>query len=106
LLLSALWAVAWLRTDLIPQFGAETLPPAQGHAALFSVFAAVAASIAVARHVEFPRGRRAWACASIGVSLFVVPAVLAACAQGWVSKLDQVAAFSLTPVFAVVLSHT
>jgi drug/metabolite transporter (DMT)-like permease len=103
LLLSALWAVASLRTDLIPQFGAETLPPAQGQAALFSVFAAVAASIAVAQHVEFPRGRRAWACASIGIGLFVVPAVLAAYAQGWVSKLDQVAVFSLTPVFAVIL---
>jgi drug/metabolite transporter (DMT)-like permease len=103
LLLSALWAVAWLRTDLIPQFGAEALPPAQGQAALFSVFAAVAASIAVAQHVEFPRGRRAWACAGIGVGLFVVPAVLTACAQGWVSKLEQVAVFSLTPVFAVIL---
>ena len=103
LLLSALWAVASLRTDLIPQFGAETLPPALGQAALFSVFAAVAGSIAVAQHVEFPRGSRAWACASIGVGLFVVPAVLAAYAQGWVSKLDQVAVFSLTPVFAVIL---
>lgn len=103
LLLSSLWAVAWLRTDLIPQFGAETLSPVQGQAALFSVFAAVAASTAVARHVEFPRGRRAWACASIGVGLFVVPAVLATYAQGWVSKLDQVAVFSLTPVFAVIL---
>jgi drug/metabolite transporter (DMT)-like permease len=103
LLLSALWAIAWLRTDLIPQFGAETLPPAQGQAALYSVFAAVAASIAVAQHFEFPRGRRAWACASIGVGLFVVPAVLAAYAEGWVSKLDEVAVFSLTPVFTVVL---
>ena len=80
-----------------------TLPPAQGQAALFSVFAVVAAGIAVAQHIEFPRGRRAWACAGIGVGLFVAPAVLAACAQGWVSALDQVAVFSLTPVFAVVL---
>ncbi len=103
LLLSALWAAASLRTDLIPQFGAETLPTAQVQAALFSVFAAVAASIAVAQHVEFPRGRRAWACAGIGVGLFVVPAGLTACAQGWVSKLEQVAVFSLTPVLAVVL---
>ena len=103
LLLSALWAVASLRTDLIPQFGAETLSTAQVQAALFSVFAAVAASIAVAQHVEFPRGRHAWACAGIGVGLFVVPAGLTACAQGWVSKLERVAVFSLTPVLAVVL---
>jgi hypothetical protein len=65
LLLSALWAVSSLRTDLFPQFGADLLSPAQHQAALFSVFAAVAASIAVARRVEFPRGRRAWACAGI-----------------------------------------
>jgi drug/metabolite transporter (DMT)-like permease len=103
LLLSAFWAAAWLRRNLIPHFGADTLSPAQGQAALFSVFAALAASIAVVKRVEFPRGRRAWACASIGVGLFVIPAVLAACAQGWVSELDRVAVFSLTPVFAVVL---
>lgn len=103
LLLSALWAVDWLRTDLIPRFGAETLPPAQSQAALFTAFVAVSASITLARRVSFPRGRHAWECAGIGVGLFVVPAVLAACAEGWVSKLDQVAVFSLTPVFAVVL---
>lgn len=103
LLLSALWAVGWLRTELIPHLGADTLSPAQDQAALFSVFAIVAASIAVAQRVEFPRGRRGWACASIGVGLFVVPGLLAACAQGSVSQLDRVAVFSLTPVFAVVL---
>jgi drug/metabolite transporter (DMT)-like permease len=101
LLLSALWAVASLRTDLLPHFSADTLSPVQDQAVLFSVFAAMAASIAVARRVEFPRGRRAWACAGIGLGLFVVPTVLAA--QGWVSTLDRVAVFSLTPVFAVVL---
>lgn len=103
LLLSGLWAAAWLRADLMPNFGADILPPAQEQAALFSVFAAVAASIAVVRHAEFPRGRRAWACASIGIALFVVPAALVACAQDGVSRLDRVAVFSLTPVFTVVL---
>lgn len=33
----------------------------------------------------------------------MVPAALVACAQGWVSTLDRVAVFLLTPVFAVVL---
>jgi drug/metabolite transporter (DMT)-like permease len=103
LLLSALWAVASLRTDLFPSLGADSLSPAPRQAALFSVFAAVAASIAVARRLEFPRGRRAWACAGIGLGLFVVPVALVACAQGWVSALDRVVVFSLTPVFAVVL---
>ena len=49
LLLSALWTIASLRTDLLPHFGSDTLSPVQGQAVLFSVFAAVAASIAVAR---------------------------------------------------------
>jgi len=39
----------------------------------------------------------------LGLGLFVVPAALAACTEGWVSTLDRVAVFSLTPVFAVVL---
>lgn len=103
LLLSALWAFASLSSTLIPHFGADALAPAQRQAVLFSVFAAVAASIAGAHRAEFPRGCRAWACAGIGVGLFVIPAALAACALGWVSNLDRVAVFSLTPVFAVVL---
>jgi drug/metabolite transporter (DMT)-like permease len=103
LLLSALWALASLRTDLLPHFGSNTPSPVQRQAVLFSVFAAVAASIAVARRVEFPRGRRAWACAGIGLGLFVVPTTLAAYAQDWVSTLDRVAVFSLTPIFAIVL---
>jgi drug/metabolite transporter (DMT)-like permease len=36
------------------------------------------------------------------VILFAAPVVLAAAAQGWVSRLERVAIFSLTPVFAVV----
>jgi drug/metabolite transporter (DMT)-like permease len=103
LLLSALWAAASLRTDLFPSVGADSLSPAACQAALFSVFAAVAASIAVARRAKFPQKRHAWACACIGLGLFVVPAALVACAQASVSTLDRVAVFSLTPVFAVVL---
>jgi drug/metabolite transporter (DMT)-like permease len=103
LLLSALWAGASLRTNFLPHFGADTLSPVQGQAVLYSVLAAVAASMAVARRVEFPRQRHAWACACVGLGLFVVPAALAACAQGLVPTLDRVAVFSLTPVFAVVL---
>lgn len=103
LLLSALWAVAWLRADLFPQFGANTVPLALRQAILFCVFVVVAGPIAVARRAEFPRGRSAWACAAFGLMLFVVPAALAAFAQDYLSSLDRVAVFSLTPVFAVVL---
>ena len=41
--------------------------------------------------------------AGIGLLLFAVPTLIAAFAQGWVSQLERVAIFSLTPVFAVVL---
>lgn len=103
LLLSALWAVASLRTDLFPSLGGDSLSPVPRQAVLFSVFAAAAVSIAVARRVEFPPKRHAWACACIGLGLFVVPAALVVCAQGRISTRDRVAVFSLTPVFAVVL---
>jgi drug/metabolite transporter (DMT)-like permease len=103
LLLSALWAVSSLLRELNPHLGADSLAPAQRQAALFSVFAVVAAFIAVAHRAEFPRGRRAWANAAIGLGLFVIPSTLVACARSWVSNLDRVVVFSLTPVFAVVL---
>jgi drug/metabolite transporter (DMT)-like permease len=103
LLLSALWAIASLRTDLFPSFGADSLSPVPRQAVVFFVFAAVAASIAAARRAEFPRKRQSWACVCVGIGLFVAPAALVACAQGWISTLDRVAIFSLTPVFAVVL---
>jgi len=103
LLLSVLWAIGSLEKELFPHFDADTLSAAPRQAMFYSVFAALAASVAVARRIEFPRGRHAWACAGIGVGLFVVPAALVACTQGSVSTLDRVAIFSLTPVFAVVL---
>ena len=103
MLLSAFWTAASLRTELFPAFGTDGLPPALRQAVLFFLFAAVAGSLSVARHVEFPRGRYAWACAGIGFGLFVVPAALVALAQGWLPTLARVALFSLTPVFAVVL---
>lgn len=103
LLLSVLWAVASLEKDLFPQFDAAAASPAQRQAMFYSVFAALAASVAKARRIEFPRGRHAWACAAIGIGLFVVPAALDACTEGLVSTLDRVAIVALTPVFAVVL---
>src|SRR5689334_2022787 len=78
MVLSALWAADSLRGDLFPHFGVESLSSAQRQAVLYSVFAAVAACLAVARRVEFSRGRSAWACAGVGVGLFVVPSALGA----------------------------
>jgi drug/metabolite transporter (DMT)-like permease len=103
LLLSALWAADSLRGGLFPHFPVESLSSAQRQAVLYSVFASVAACLAMARRVEFPRGRSAWACAGVGLGFFVVPSALGFFVQDWVSALDRVAIFSLTPVFAVVL---
>ena len=103
LLLSALWAADSLRGDLFPEFRVESLSSAQRQAVLYSVIAAVAACLAVARRVEFPRGRSAWVCAGVGLGFFVVPSALGAFVQDWVSALDRVAIFSLTPVFATIL---
>lgn len=103
LLLAVLWALSSLSPDLLPQSTGEILGPMQRQAALFSVFTVLAASIGLARRLNFPRGRQALACAGIGLGLFVVPSILVSFAQGTISALDRVAVFSLTPVFAVVL---
>ena len=103
LLLSSLWALASLLPDLVPQVRANSPSPALTQAALFTVFAAIASSVTLARHAAFPRGRRAWACALVGIGLFVVPSLLAMVTQDFVSSVDRVAAFALTPIFAVVL---
>lgn len=103
LLLAVLWAVSSLSSDLLPHSTGEMPGPMQRQAALFSVFAVLAAFIALARRLHFPRGRRALACAGTGLGLFVVPSILVFFAHGAISALDRVAVFSLTPVFAVVL---
>ena len=103
LLLSGLWAISSLSSDLLPHLSEDSLSPSLRQAALFSVFASIAGGIAVARGLKFPRGRFALACCAIGLGLFVLPSVLASLAQGAISALDRVAVFSLTPVFAVVL---
>lgn len=103
LLLSGLWAISSLSSELLPHSSGAMLSAMQRQAALFSGFAALAACIAIARRLNFPRGRLAWACAGVGLGLFVLPSVLVFFAQGTISTLDRVAVFSLTPVFAVVL---
>lgn len=103
LLLSASWAADSLRGDLFPRFEVESLSSTQRQAVLYSMFAAVAACLAVARRVKFPRGRSAWASVSVGLGFFVVPSALGAFVKDWVSTLDRVAILSLTPVFAAVL---
>lgn len=103
LLLSGLWAVASLSPDLLAHFSGDTISPALRQAGLYFAFAAVAAFTAMARRLDFPRGRIALACAGVGLGLFVIPSALVFFAEDTVSTLDRVAAFSLTPVFAVIL---
>ncbi len=102
LLLSALWTVGWLLPDLFPGAATNISSPIR-QAILFSFFAAITASIALARRIEFPRGRLAWASAGIGLGFFVMPAAAAAFAHDRISNFDEVAVLCLTPVFAVVL---
>ena len=102
LLISALWAVGWLLPDLFPGAATNIASPVP-HAILFSVFAAITASIALARRMAFPRGHLAWASAGIGLGFFVMPTAAAAFAHDRISSFDEVAVLCLTPVFAVVL---
>ncbi len=67
------------------------------------LLAMTATLFALVRRAPWPGGRQAWACLLVGGGLFVAPALLLRFAEGWVSALAQVALFSLTPVFAVVL---
>ena len=60
---------ASLEKDLFPHLDAAAVSPAQRQAMFYFVFAALAASVAVARRIEFPRGRYARACACIGIGL-------------------------------------
>lgn len=101
--LSALAAIGWLLPDLFPPSAANAMPQPLGQAILFGIFAATAAGIAAARRLKYPRGRHAWACAGVGIGLFVIPAAAAAFAQNRISSYDEVAALCLTAFFAVVL---
>lgn len=102
-LLSGLWALSSLSSELLPHASGPTPSAAARQAALFAVFAALAAGVAVAQRLKFPRGRLALACIGVGLGLFVAPSMLGYFAGGAVSTLDRVAVFSLTPVFTVVL---
>src|SRR5581483_7300527 len=98
-----LWAVGWLLPDLVPGSAANPLSLPLRQAILFSAFAAIAASFAVARRLQFPRRRLAWASAGVGLGFFVIPTAAAALARGRISNFDAVAILCVTPVFAVVV---
>lgn len=103
LLLSVLWAFAWLLPDLFPASGGRRISVPMGETIFFVVMAALSSFVAVARRREFSKGRSFWAWCAIGIALFVMPAIAAAFARDWISDFDQVGIFCLTPIFAAVL---
>ena len=102
-LLSLLWALDGLGPDLLPGLRQSKMPAMERQSITYALFAVVAAAYARKRQARLLGTRSAVAWLGIGLLLFVIPATFAAAAQGWVSQLERVAIFSLTPVFAVVL---
>lgn len=103
LLLCLLWALDGLGPDLFPVLRRTALPPMERQAITFVLLALIAAIYTVWRQLRWPNRRGALTWAGVGLLMFALPAVLVAATQGWVSQLERVAIFSLTPVIAVVM---
>lgn len=103
LVLCVLWSLNSLRGDLAPSLAYQALPAFEHAAITLGLLALLAAAFAALTKAQWPRGQRLWVCMGTGLGLFLVPEVLLGLAQGQVSQLERVAAFSLTPVFAIVL---
>jgi drug/metabolite transporter (DMT)-like permease len=102
-LLCFLWALDGLGPDLFPALRQVPMPAFERQAITCALLAVAAAAFAVRRRARWPDIRNAVVWAAVGLLMFVVPAIVAFAAQGWVPQLERVAIFSLTPVFAAVL---
>jgi drug/metabolite transporter (DMT)-like permease len=102
LLLSVLWSLGPLRSDLLPHATQNPAPPLETATFVFALIGLGSGLWTVARRLEWPRGRDVLNAVAIGVGLFAAPAVLVSLAEDRVSSLTRVALFSLVPVFAVV----
>jgi drug/metabolite transporter (DMT)-like permease len=104
LLLCLLWAVASLRSDLLPGSVSETnSSPLLNQASVLALFAIIAAATAFARRANWPRGPALGGAVLVGAGLLALPALLIELAKGNVDDSTRVALFSLVPVLAVVL---
>jgi drug/metabolite transporter (DMT)-like permease len=101
LLLCFLWSVDSLRSDFAPGAMAG-MPPFSREGLHLSVFALVAAALALLRRAAWPKGRQVWDSVLIGLGLFVPPALLSVFPDDTMPDLTRVVLFSLAPVFAVV----
>ena len=104
-LLSLLWALGSLRSDLLgPIFHSWNLLPTFERLALpLVLFALAAAAFAVIRKSRWPRGLLLLDALLVSLGLFIAPGILLFLAGARVSDLTRVVLFSLTPVFASVL---
>jgi drug/metabolite transporter (DMT)-like permease len=105
LLLSTLWALVALRSDLLPQFAPVQMdgPQFLFEALTLGLFSILTAAAAWIRIAPWPHGKAIGACAAVGVGLFAAPALLVHFSAGQVSDFTRVAVFSLVPVFSAVL---
>ena len=104
LLLCLLWALASLRSDLLPGSVSPTaVSPLLNQASILGLFAIVAAIIALARRTGWPRGYLLLQSIFVGAGLFALPAILVELSKTHIDDSTRVALFSLAPVFAVVL---
>ena len=103
ILLSVFWALDGLAPDLFPALRYSAMPAMERQAITFALFAICAAVFAGARRISWPSRRHALKWAATGFLMFAVPALLILAGQAWVSQLERVAIFSLTPVIAAVL---
>jgi drug/metabolite transporter (DMT)-like permease len=102
LVLCLLLALGAMRSDLLPDSAADSVPPMETEAVPFLLLALAAGLLTVSRRAKWPRGRKMWTALATSLGLFVVPALLVALSQAWVSAFTRVVLFSLTSVFAVV----
>lgn len=106
-LLSFLWALDSLRSDLFPHSFASAGLGQQttlaNEAVSFLLLAIAAALFSAARGAPWPPGRQLSSAIAVGLGLFAAPAIFVSLSAAWVSATTRVAIFSLVPVLAVVI---
>jgi drug/metabolite transporter (DMT)-like permease len=103
LLLSLLWAVGLLRKDAFPNWSDSPVPPLLRQAVPLAILGLVAGAVIKLRPKPRPSSRLLLTAVTVGLGMFVLPALLIAGVHELISPLTRAGLFALTPVFAVVL---